>query len=45
MANSSSAMVHMTLTELMLKLSWDSDRPTSSVFTFGKRKKSLLGQY
>jgi hypothetical protein len=30
----------MTPTHLLLKLSWDRDKPASSNFTLGKRKKS-----
>jgi hypothetical protein len=38
-ANLSSAMVCIPLTQLDSKLSWDSKRPSSSDFNLGKRKK------
>jgi hypothetical protein len=36
--NSFLAIVGRTPTQLVLKLSWDSERPASSDFTLGKRK-------
>jgi hypothetical protein len=33
-------MVKKTPSQLFWKLSWDSERPASSAFTLGKRKKS-----
>jgi hypothetical protein len=39
MANSSLAIVCMTPTQLVLKLSWNSERLTTSDFTHGRRKK------
>ena len=39
-ANSSSAMVLMTPTEVLFRLSWDKVRPDSSSFTLWNQKKS-----
>jgi hypothetical protein len=41
LANSSLAIVCRTPTQLVLKLSWDIERPDSSDFTLGKRKKFI----
>ncbi len=41
LANSSLVIVCRTPTQLVSKLSWDSERPASSDFTLGKRKKFI----